>query len=515
MLSELRHTQIQHMIQSTLGGSLTAQEKAELEAHLKECAECRSYQAQMLALDSSLKQVLHARMDRMQSQDKQRSERIVRRIKRRITFKNNLNFALYGAFLFVLFLIVLFAVQLVTQQGPQPVFPLGPFVSPIPSQAPAAARIIYVKADATGICNGPVNSWANPCSLTSALATASSGMQIWAMAGVYKPTLGTDREATFTLRSGVEIYGGFAGNETSLDQRDPKNVTILSGDIGTPNDAGNGRAYCDNSYHVVTGSGADATSILDGFTVTLGNAIGSSPNGGGMYIDGGSPTLRNLIFSDNFADRFGGGMANYNSNPSLTNVTFSDNHGYGGGMYNYNSSPNLTNVTFSNNLSGFGGGGMANDDGSNPNLTNVTFSGNLGGGMVNFNSSPILTNVTFWSNKGGYGGMGNFEGSHPTLVNVIMWFDNPEELINYSGSTPIITYSDIQQSQGVYPGTGNINADPLFVNAPFNLNLQQDSLAIDAGNNAAISTELTTDLDNKPRIFGGTVDMGAYEYYGP
>ncbi len=387
------------------------------------------------------------------------------------------------------------------------------------SQTPVAARIIYIKADATGICNGSGHSWANPCSLTSALATASSGMQIWVAAGTYKPTTGTDREATFSLRSGVEIYGGFAGDETSLDQRDPQNVTILSGDIGTPNDARNGRAYCDNSYHVVTGSGADATAILDGFTINEGNAIGNGSSleqkdGGGMYIHGGSPTLRNLIFYNNFAESFGGGMANYDSNPSLTNVTFSDNIGYGGGMANSNSSPRLTNVTFSNNLSGFKGGGMANAEGSHPILTNVTFSGNRGGGMININSSPILTNVTFSGNMGTNGGMTNIEGSNPTLVNVIMWGDGPEELLNYSGSAPNITYSDIQQSQGVYPGAGNINADPLFVNAPGDLRLKPGSPAINAGSNAAIPDGVTADFDSQPRIQDGIVDMGAYEF-GP
>lgn len=134
MLSEMSHAQIQHTIQLTLGGRLTAQEQAELEAHLKECVECRSYQAQMLALDSSLKRALHASREGMQSLDHQRSERIVRRVKMRILFKNNLNFALSGALLAVVLLVVLFAMHLITQPSPQPVFPSSTLVSPVPSQ---------------------------------------------------------------------------------------------------------------------------------------------------------------------------------------------------------------------------------------------------------------------------------------------------------------------------------------------------------------------------------------------
>ena len=64
-------------------------------------------------------------------------------------------------------------------------------------------------------------------------------------------------------------------------------MTILSGDIGTVDD------NSDNSYHVVTGSDTDITALLDGFTITAGNAnvVGEKGTGGGMVNAGGSPTV--------------------------------------------------------------------------------------------------------------------------------------------------------------------------------------------------------------------------------
>ena len=153
-------------------------------------------------------------------------------------------------------------------------------------QAPSDV-ILYVKPGGTGDCT----SWANACELQTALTSASAGGEIWAAAGTYTP--GTSRDDTFQLVSGAALYGGFTGTETSREQRNwETNITTMSGDIGV---AGNNS---DNSYHVVTGSGVDATAILDGFTVSGGNA------------DGVYPAL-------------GGGMSNYNSSPTLSNVTLS------------------------------------------------------------------------------------------------------------------------------------------------------------------------------------------------
>ena len=91
-----------------------------------------------------------------------------------------------------------------------------------------------------------------------------------------------DRNGTFLIRPGVYIYGGFAGTETALNQRNPAvHVTILSGDINYDG------SLAGNSYHVVTGASGTSGARLDGFTITGGNADATthSPQGygGGMY----------------------------------------------------------------------------------------------------------------------------------------------------------------------------------------------------------------------------------------
>ncbi|GAF99374.1 unnamed protein product, partial [marine sediment metagenome] len=205
--------------------------------------------------------------------------------------------------------------------------------------AVSVAAIIYVDAGATGANNG--TSWADAYNyLQDALyKPPSGGDQIWVAEGTYKPDEDeganvdpNDRTETFQLINGVEIYGGFASSETSLDERDwQTNETILSGEIGAVGSS-------ENSYHVVTGSGTDATAVLDGFTITAGKANGSYPHycGAGMYNNSGSPTVVNCTFSGNSATGSGGGMYNNESSPTVTNCTFSGNEaeGDGGGMYN-------------------------------------------------------------------------------------------------------------------------------------------------------------------------------------
>ncbi|MHC4501583.1 MAG: right-handed parallel beta-helix repeat-containing protein, partial [Planctomycetota bacterium] len=257
--------------------------------------------------------------------------------------------------------------------------------------------------------------------------------------------------------------------------------TILSGDIHTPGDSN------DNSYHVVTGSGTGATAVLDGFTITAGNAAGF---GGGMYNSLSSPTVSNCTFKANKAVSRGGGMGNRSSSPTVTNCIFSGNWaGAGGGMDNY--------------------------DSSNASVVNCTFSGNTaddtGGGISNMTSNPTVTNCILWGN------------SAPTGPQI------------YDGlSSPTVTYCDVE---GGYAGSGNISDDPCFVDADGpdheygteddNLRLLSASRCIDVGDNSAIPADtadldgdgnttepIPYDLDWNPRIFGGIVDMGAYECQG-
>jgi parallel beta-helix repeat protein len=128
----------------------------------------------------------------------------------------------------------------------------------------------------------------------------------------------------------------FNGKAIELRSSNPNDPNIVAATVidGTGN------------YHVVQCvSGEDANTILEGFTITGGNANGDiflQKYGGGMFNNGSSPTITNCIFSGNMASVYGGGMYNWiNSNPTVANCTFSGNTSseYGGGMYNSSSSP--------------------------------------------------------------------------------------------------------------------------------------------------------------------------------
>ncbi|HEX2996516.1 MAG TPA: hypothetical protein VHP14_16945 [Anaerolineales bacterium] len=324
----------------------------------------------------------------------------------------------------------------------------------------ALGPVIYVNSKATGLNTG--TSWRDAyTNLQVALTAVPKGAEIWVAAGTYKPTTVFDRSASFQLKNGVELYGGFAGNETSRSQRNPhENVTILSGDTGqvkNPND---------NSYHVVvSGATTTATAILDGFTVAYGNANGGSLDsdvlGGGMY-NRGNPTLKSITFSNNHATNGGGGMYNL-GNPTLNNVLFYMNTTliYGGGMYNFASSPTLSRVTFRNNSAPSGGGGMYNEH-SSPTLRNSTFNNNSGdsngGGMYNDSSDPTLIDVTFSQNTtdGLGGGMFNVS-SHPTLTGGAFNSNSAFQgggMANYSASDSSLTDTTFSGNIANYYGGG-------------------------------------------------------------
>ena len=433
---------------------------------------------------------------------------------------------------------------------------------------------LYAAPTARGL--GNCSNWDNACTLQTALTNALSGDEIWVQAGIHYPGPAGNRLATFALKSGVALYGGFAGTENSRDERNwQTHITVLSGDIDR-NDITDANGVVTttahitgtNAYHVVTAEDVDGTAVLDGFFITAGKADGPYPHsfGGGMYTYSGTLTLRNIIFSGNSAHG-GGGICNYYSSPTLTNVTFSGNSasGHGGGMYNFNGSPTLMDVTFSGNSASGHGGGMYNSGKSSPMLTNVIFSGNSadsGGGMYNYGnprltnvafsgnsanqhgggmcnwsdvyshwySNPTLINVTFNGNSAITGnGIYNHAGSTVTLTNAILWGNDTTgaEISSTVNTTVTVSYSNIRGCGGSgsrwnsacgTDGGGNIDADPLFVDAAGgNLRLQAGSPAIDAGLNSAVPPGVTTDLDGNPRFVDFTgrgaaiVDMGAYE----
>ena len=308
-----------------------------------------------------------------------------------------------------------------------------------------AGKIIYVDDDATGANDG--SSWDNAyVYLQDALADANSAektVEIRVAKGIYKPDQGAyqtpgDRDATFRLTNGVTLIGGYAGlYDPDPNARDIQLYeTIFSGDLNGDDiqvkvveaadleDFSNESTRAENSYHVVICDGTNDSIVLDGFTITAGNANGPMgpsydpyklKNGAGMYNISGNLTLTNCTFTKNSADGIGG-MFNDNCCVALTNCTFTHNSQCG--MCNVQSSLILTNCTFSENWAKFGGG-ICNDWPSVLKLTDCTFVRNsaelTGGGMDGGTAS--LTDCVFIGNEASEGG-GIWSGSS-TLTNCI------------------------------------------------------------------------------------------------
>ncbi|MHC4087994.1 MAG: hypothetical protein ACYSU5_22730 [Planctomycetota bacterium] len=383
----------------------------------------------------------------------------------------------------------------------------------------------------------------------------------------------------------------------------------------------------ENSYHVVTGSDCNQSAVLDGFTITAGNANGEGyplhhGSGGGIQIRFGGmgeeegPALTNCTFIRNSA-RGGGGMDNDHSSTTLTNCTFSENFAiWGGGIVNAGyQGPKLVNCTFTANRAGHKGGAVANGDGRSTleNCTLIENHAELGGAIYNGEASTILTNCTLIGNsaerggvvynsdgsvrmtnclvsensctekggvvyldsddgatltnciltansaeKGGVLYVGNdsyarltnctvtgnratdnggalyFDGPDDAIItNCFLWSNTPQEIYpDLLGTEIVITYNDVQ---GGWPGQGNINVEPCFVEPGYrdangmwidgDYHLLQTSACINAANNNSLPADtqdldgdsnttepIPYDLDGNPRIVYDVVDMGPFEF---
>ena len=240
--------------------------------------------------------------------------------------------------------------------------------------AGATGTIRYVKENGTG--SGDGSSWDNASDNLQAMINASAkGDQVFVAAGTYKPiytivgwssttptATSGGRDNSFVLKDEVGIYGGFSAvdSELSIEERDfNQNITVLSGDLNGDDET---IGISDNSYHVVVSANVTNAAVLDGFTITGGNAniLGSVTMesnrtvyrgyGGGIHNCYSSPTIKNIKIIKNSA-RSGGGSYNANSkSPVYENVEIIENFtaipsgtSSGGGMYNY-----YSGVTFKN-----------------------------------------------------------------------------------------------------------------------------------------------------------------------
>lgn len=303
----------------------------------------------------------------------------------------------------------------------------------------ASSQVIYVSTSG----NGSGASWAEATNdLQGALANATFGQEIWVAAGAYYPVVcdpctEDQRMISFEIPDGVSLYGGFQGNETSLEQRDwQANLTVLSGDINQNN------LQEDNAQTIVYFFHVSAQTVLDGFVIEKGYAVlegapvGERFNSGAAIYNNGvlagvtsHPVIRNCNFSNNYAAGFGGAIYNNgafggSTNMNFENCIFSQNealHG-GGAIYNEGSFEGsieqlFEDCTFTQNVSSWTGGGAIYNHGSQSGLTNIQFvnchfeenlSTGHGGAILNIGrtgtSNSSFENCTFLSNNGSFGG---------------------------------------------------------------------------------------------------------------
>jgi hypothetical protein len=410
----------------------------------------------------------------------------------------------------------------------------------------ALAAVRYVDGSlTTGAGTG--TSWADayrgPTALTAAIAASVSGDEIWVRAGTYKPSSTGSRTASFVMRTGVGIYGGFAGTESQRDQRNiAANETILSGDL-LGNDTTSTTTFSENSYHVVLGSSVASTAVLDGFTIRAGNAnLASSDNdkgGGILVLTSGQPTVRNCRFIANRCTFGGGAGYIFGAGGTFTRCEFIDNVGgsYGGAFDCNNTNVTWESCLFRNNTASRAGA-IESFGSSQSRVTNCVFvanraTGSSGGAAMWIGTSSQVTmrNCTVYANVATTlaGGIINTSGTS-TVANCIFWANTgpggttAANQITNSGGTTTVTYTIVQ---GGFTGTGNLNSDPQFVDAASgDYRLQAASPALDSGANASVPSGVTTDMAANPRFVdspaadtgsgtGPIVDRGAFEWQSP
>jgi hypothetical protein len=348
----------------------------------------------------------------------------------------------------------------------------------------------------SALVTGSGNSWAAPLELQTAINNASAGDSIFVAQGIYQRATGQ----SYSMKAGVMIYGGFAGTETFLSERNLKApyISTLKGN--------NGRVVTNNN------NGLSATAVLDGFTISN----GTSTTGGGIGNLSSSPTISNCIFTAN------NGSAIYNTGNAATiiNCIFTGNtsttfNARAGGISNYNSNGvTIVNCLFWNNT-GFSAGAISVQDNSVFNSTTKIFNCTMYGNKATASSSAAglefdaatqsqVKNCILWGNT--------ITGA--TAVGMTKYAAPDYQYIN------LVNNNIIQQG---YPA--NWDFDPHFVNpsnpigpdniwgtADDGLRLQPNSLAWNNGTPDITSSPiLTFDISGDTRVQGGRIDMGVYE----
>ena len=347
-------------------------------------------------------------------------------------------------------------------------------------------NVVYVKPGGTGDQSGKDWNNAKPTIQAGLNATDTYHQtQVWVAKGTYSERI--------TLKSGVALYGGFAGTEAQLSERPTfqraqpdANETVVDG----------GKA----GSVVTIPSDATSATVIDGFTIRngTGTSVSSSYYGGGIYCPAGatgSPVISHNKIAWNYVSSYGGGIYIGGGSPTITYNVITGNDGtyYGGGVCLANSTATIANNVISANGAASGGGIYCNTGTTTiVNNTIAVNDGDYGGGILCNNSVTITGNIIAYNCSGIWQ---TNTSQHPT--------------INYN-----CLYNATADYTNVTLGTGNTLQDPNFARVSYgDLHIQPGSTCRNAGNNAAVQS-LPTDIEGRTRILDTTVDMGAYESDG-
>ena len=416
----------------------------------------------------------------------------------------------------------------------------------------AQSKIYYVSHTAKGTGDG--TSWQSTMTLADALNTAKAGDQIWVL-GFEQITeagqLYTAPTDGFSVKSGVQLYGGFAGTEKSINDRETlgkpyqmKYRSVLSGDENIKDTVDNtnlifpaNSTRSDNATHVLSvnmkptstsGNNNTYPTVINGFTITGGHADDTSEKGGGIYISGdnsnggGNFRIERCFLFNNYATQGGAvyvdaAVKNVNNGESLINqcVVYNNAAGeraavenQGGGIY-LAGAATVVNTSIFNNVNG----GLRISSGSK--VVNSTIARNTGAGVDmtpnNTNNDGSVFNSIIWGNT--FLSVENqplFKNSayHEVATddnngNVYVAKENRDAAAGPMFDAPSVKTSydrDFNWRQTAYP--------------LWSWNVLEGSVMIDKGNGIYYDTQTygSEDMAGNTRVSGGAIDIGAYEY---
>ena len=360
-------------------------------------------------------------------------------------------------------------------------------------------RICYVKKDAKGSNTG--ESWQDALTeLSTALDfakahqkefTKEKPLEIWVAGSEYSPKVGdgiTADKATFAMVKNVKIYGGFAGNETALQQRNwYENPTVLSGRVNNAGVAHIGR--------LITSEGAMGVATLDGFRLKHA-APRNGKKGVAIYVANGSPRFENCAITDNL---FGSEALIYvigereRAKPIFINLQVSNNTPDNTGD-NVDDNIDKWNLNQPNNgADGLVPWAMENDQYADTQLINATFYKNGGNDLkIAPSASPKIYNTVLLERV--EGNIKNIDVQH-SMVNGAP---------SGKGNIPVESPADIFVS---------LSQDDKYYLRPKGklINLGEDGLYSLYHNKSYNDNDF--DLAHMPRIMNGKIDIGAYEFY--